>query len=194
MRYFLLLFLMSCAACRVQEDVSTPPASVGDHTLIMWIDPINPDGAHSPCLGIPNGGYDVCRFVKDAKIEAVLNILIPTGGKVKGGSIVVFYKDIQKSYAPKDNLVQIPFADFFQAQKWSKDLEGEMEVVGIIQFEDDRGIIKEARALGMARILVFPAEYSVMPIDSGVQAWDAKVKCKLQYATSGRSAYRCEND
>lgn len=182
---------MSCA-CRTPIDTSKPAVEAGDYTLISGISPMGVL-THSPCLALPNGGFDVCRFVEGSSVSAVWRIVVPSGKRVKGGQLIVSYKDIRKSYAPVDSVVTVPFADLV-GNTWDKAAEGEAEALAILQWQDDRGLIQETRALGIARILVLSKDYAVLPLDSGVQSFEAEVKCRLQYTSAGRSAYRCERD
>jgi hypothetical protein len=91
-------------------------------------------------------------------------------------------------------VVVIPWKDILQADKWTKDLEGEAEIRAVLEWENEQGIVKSARALGLARILVLSKEYEVLAMDSGLHAWEGKLKCRVQMSTAGRSAYRCEQD
>ncbi len=188
---FLALLVGACAACNVVEDGAQPTAvDAGDKTLIQYIKP--GADALSNCLALPNGGFDVCRFIEHADINSSWNILLPSGSALVGNQVVIFYRDIQKTYSANGNLISIPFADILQATKWEKSLEGEVEALAMIQYKDAQGVVKTARALGIARILVLPSTYNVLPLDSGVQAYSQELKCKLQMATSGRSAYECK--
>lgn len=185
----LLLAIMACA-CNVVEDTSTPAVEVGDKTLLNFI--AAGIDAHSNCYALPNGGFDICRFIEGTTIKSSWNIIIPKGSSIVGNQIVLFYRDFQKTYSAQDAVISIPFSDILQAKTWSKDLEGEVEALAMVQYKDSSGIIKTARALGIARILVLPASYNQLPLDSGSQAFAAKVTCRLQMATSGRSAYECK--
>lgn len=186
-----LLMLAACAACDINEDPSTPSAvEAGDKTLIQYIKG-GPD-ALSNCLALPNGGYDLCRFQDGAPIASSWNIILPSGSSLVGNQIVLFYRDIQKTYHASGEVISIPFKDVLQADVWDKSLEGEINALAILQYKDASGVIKTSRAGGVARLLVLPAAYSVLPLDSGVQGWSKEVRCKIQYATSGRSAYSCK--
>ena len=190
MRRLIPLLLLAACACDFKEDSSMPAVEAGDKTLLQFIKPGK--DAISNCLALPNGGFDVCRFINGSSITSSWNIILPNGGNLVGNQIVLFYKDIQKTYSSTEAVISIPFKDILQADKWSKSLEGEVEALAMIQYKDNNGVVKTSRALGIARILVLPSEYNVLPLDSGVQAFSQKVTCRLQMATSGRSAYECK--
>lgn len=185
-----LLIIMGCAACNVVQDNSMQAIDAGDYTLLQSI--AGNKDATSNCLGLPNGGYDVCRFIEGATISSSWKIIVPNGGSVVGNQIIVYFKDIQKTYSATDSTITIPFADILQSTVWSKDLDGEVTALALIQYKDNSGIIQTSHAMGIARLLILPSSYSVLPLDSGLAVWGTTIKCKLEYSTAGRSAYNCK--
>lgn len=184
MRFLPLLLIAACACKAPVEDKSMAAVEAMDYTLV-----------HSPCENVPGQGMDICRFVEGTEISSSWRIVVPSGKHVRGGQVILAYRDMRKTYAVGEGpVVEIPWREFFQTDRWTKDLGGEAEARVVLEWENERGIVVTARALGLARILVLSAEYNVMPLDSGVHAWEGKVKCRAQYSTAGRSAFRCEED
>jgi hypothetical protein len=170
------------------------PVSAGDYTLVGAIEEPSASAIHSSCIGLPNGGFDVCRFIEGAPITASWRVVVPSGKRVKSSQIIVTFGGFRKSYAPTDGVADIPFADIFGDSVWSKDKDGEVHALAVLEWEDDRGIVKTANAMAIARILVLSDKYAVLPMNSGLEIIDAEIRCHIQYTTNGRSAVRCERD
>ena len=184
MRILLLLLISACACEKVVEDKSATALEGRDLTLIS-----------SPCENVPGGGMDVCRFSEGSVVSSHWRVLVPKGSRIRGGQVIVQYKDFSKSFAIAEgsNEVVIPWADIVgvRGTTWTQDMAGIAALLAIVEYKDDAGVWKTSRARGEARILVLATDYAVLPMDSGVQAYSLNMNCKVQYATSGRSALKC---
>lgn len=160
-------------------DPSIPAVQAGDYTI-----------ATSACGAVPGRGMDVCHVREGTRIESSWVMIVPNGKGVIDGEVDVYYRDVHRHYPITDSIVQIPWAHFFQSEKWSTDMDGEALALVLVRYKDPQGIIEVAKFRGIAKIVVTKEGYDRLPLDSGFAAW--KTVCKIQYSTAGRSAISCK--
>lgn len=171
-----------CSGPALVVDRSIPAVEAGDYTL-----------ATSACENVPGGGMDICRVAEGSLIDSSWKLVIPThGGEITGWEVDAFYRDVQTAVhvVGVGSLISIPWKDFFKADKWSKDQDGEVLALVSVKYLQDTGVEEIVLMKGLAKILVLSPGYSRLPIDSGSQAWGTT--CKVQYSTAGRGAVSCK--
>lgn len=173
----LVAFLLGCSSLIL--DPSIPALEAKDYTLVL-----------SACENTPGIGMDICRVTEGDTIASSWKLIVPQGTPIEGGEVNVYYRDIHKQYSIGGSVVEIPWREFFGADKWSDDMDGEALALVLIRWKDDRGIIQVTKFRGIAKIVVTKQGYDKLPIDSGLNQWGTK--CKVQYSTAGRSALKCE--
>lgn len=174
----LLAGLLGCSALVL--DTSTDAIGAGDYTLAL-----------SACGAVPGGGMDICRVTSGTTIASNWNLVIPTSGKITGGSVDVYYRDIHKSYPiGKDSVLAISWSDFFGTTTWTAAQDGEAEALLAVSWTDQNGVSQQTNFRGIAKIVVTAPGYATLPIDSGFQAF--ATDCKIQYSTAGRGAVSCK--
>jgi hypothetical protein len=180
----LILLLITClGSCSTMVvDMSMGAFAAGDYTLLG-----------SACEAAIGGGLDICRVTEGTQISSAWTLIVPKPGKavgVTGGEVDVYYRDIHKSYAVTDWVLQIPWADFFGSSFWLSDMDGEVLALLTLNWTDAAGIHQVTQARGFAKIVVMKSGYARIPMDSGQAAWGTK--CKIQVSTAGRSAVKCQ--
>ena len=165
-------------------DPSVKAIDSGDFTLIS-----------SLCEAAPNRGLDVCYALENTPIFSSWRLIVPQPqGDILGGEVTVFFRDFSKTYSLMHGTFDIPFRDFFNQTDWTRDCEGEAMALASVRYKEPNGVEKILYLRGFAKILVLANGYARIPFDSGVQAITTDIKCKVQYSTSGRSTFRCEED
>lgn len=144
----------------------------------------------STCNATPGIGMDICLFTEGDSIVSSWQLILPHGDRITGGEVDVYYRDLHKSYNVSSSPLVISFNDFFGANKWSSDLDGELLALVTIRWKDDTGLIQTTKLRGIAKTVVTKPGYDRMPIDSGLHAFSTD--CKIQYSTAGRSALECK--
>jgi hypothetical protein len=151
----------------------------GDYTL-----------AGAACGSVPGHGMDVCRVREGAFIESSWKLILPAKGEgILGGEVDVYYRDVHHSYAVTDNVLEIPWRDFFGSDVWRREFDGEALALAVVRYKTPEGLEEEVKFRGIAKIIVTKAGYDRLPIDSGYVGW--KKTCKVQYTTAGRGALEC---
>ena len=146
----------------------------------------------SACETVPARGMSLCRFKENANIDSGLDVFLPINNNINGGELVLYYKDISKTYAITGKVTRIKFKDIIGKNVWEKNDNGIMLMLAQIRYEDDSGIERIVQARGEIRTLILPTEYDPLPLDSGFTAWEGEIKCRYGYSTSGRSAIQCK--
>ncbi len=172
---------LGVACSTLVVDRSMPAVQAGDFTLAI-----------SACQAVPGRGMDLCRVKENAAIESVLRLIVPAGtAHVRGGEITLYYRDVTKTFAIKDSpLIEIPWKEFFGADKWSRAMDGEVLALAEVRYETPEGLEEIWRARGVAKIIVTREGYDPLPLDSGFSAW--AINCKIDYSTAGRSDVKCK--
>jgi hypothetical protein len=173
----LVLAVLGCSSLVVDPSIQAVDAN--DYTL-----------ATSACEAAPGGGMDICRVTEGTKIESSWVMIVPSGKGIAGGEVDVYYRDIHKNYPVTGKVVEIPWRDFFGADLWSRDMDGEALALVLVRFKTPEGLQEIAKFRGIAKIVVTKPGYDRMPIDSGFAGW--KTTCKIQYSTAGRGAISCK--
>lgn len=174
--FAIILAAVGCAHLVI--DTSMPAVAAGDFTL--------PTG----CEAVPGRGMDICRVKEGAKIDSVWRLIVPVGSNsFLKGELTVFYRDISKTYPLTQPLVEIPWKDFFAADTWSKDFDGEALALAQIHWKTPEGIEEVWTARGIAKLVVTAQGYDPLPMDSNLGTWGTN--CKFQFSTAGRSAVEC---
>lgn len=173
----ILVTLLGCSALVIDPSMNSVDA--GDYTLAV-----------SACEAVPGNGMDICRVTEGTKIESSWKLVIPSGKRITGGEIDVYYRDIHKSYAISGSIVEIPWKEFFGSPTWEKAQDGEALALLLVRFLDDNGNERLTKFRGIAKIVVTSKGYDRLPIDSGFSAF--KTTCKIQYSTEGRGAVSCK--
>lgn len=181
---FALLFAMMLGlpGCRTIVDISPAAYASGDLTLVGALS----DG---PCKSLPVGGADVCRVKEGAPIESIWRLVVPKEA-VNGGQVTVYYKDYSRVYPITGPVIDIPFRDIVNADKWAKSHSDVATALAEVKYMDTSGIQQTVRAEGMAIIIVLSANYDPLPMDSGQENWG--LNCIVQYSSAGRSALSCK--
>ena len=172
------LLLWSCSSLIV--DTSIPAVQAGDYTLAL-----------SACENTPGGGFDICRVTAGTPITSSWTLVIPAGKSIVGWEVNVFFKEITtpvtfKGTAP---VVSASWAQITGATTWDASMDGEAIALLTVTFKDATGLQSQVEYQGLAKIVVLPANYTRLPIDSGSVAWGTT--CKVQYTTAGRGAVSC---
>lgn len=172
------LFLAACAGLVVDPSISAVDA--GDYTLAM-----------SACEAVPGGGMDICRVREGDLIQSSWKLVIPSGLKVTGWEVDVYYRDAQHTVhqTGTDGVVEVQWKDFFGSPTWTSDMDGEALALVLVRYKDNTGIEQVQKFRGIAKIVVTKPGYDRLPIDSGFAAFSTD--CKIQYSTSGRGAVAC---
>lgn len=163
-------------------DRSPGAVASGDLTLAL-----------SACEAVPAGGLDACFVRAGTRIESSWKLIVPSKGRgILGGEVDVYYKDVHRSYAipSSGNIIEIPWKEFFKADVWETDMDGEALAHVTIRFMTTEGIEEIVKFRGMAKLIVTNPGYDRLPIDSGFVAW--KTNCEIHYSTAGRGALRCK--
>jgi hypothetical protein len=182
LRNFAIIFSLGLAlqACKsFPIDPSIAAAEANDYTLIA-----------SACEAMPGRGADICRVKEGTTVSSGWRLIVPTGDKILGGEVTIYYKDFSKSYGVTDKVIEVPWRDLVTDHTWKESHDGIAVAIAQIRYVDPGGIEKIMRARGMAIINVLKPGYDPMPIDSGFAAW--KTECKVEYSTAGRGALGCE--
>lgn len=175
-----LIFLALAVGCSgLIMDRSIPSVEAHDLTLTI-----------SACSATPTPGFDACRVKEGQAIDSTWRLFFPDGVGVLSGEVMVMFKDVTRQYAVNSNVVEIPWADFFDDDVWRLDYDGYARALGVVRFKDKEGIERTAKFRGEARVLVLKEGYDPMPIDSGFAGW--KTRCRIQWSTAGRSAVECK--
>lgn len=184
-RFYLLMglvvfFVFACVHTLV-PDPSIQAVEAGDFTLVL-----------SACEGTPGRGLDICRVKEGSPIASVWRLVVPIENNVfLGGELTVYFKDLSKTYALKEPVIEIPWADFFApSSTWSRDMDGEALALALIRWKTPAGIEEIWNARGIAKVVVTNQGYDPLALDSGFNAWSRT--CKIQYSTAGRSALECK--
>lgn len=160
-------------------DPSLPAVQADDLTLVM-----------SGCEAVPGRGMDICRVKEGQPIESVWRLVVPVGkNHFISGELTAYFRDLSKSYALKEPLLEIPWKDFFGNVHWDTTHDGEVMALAQIRWKTPSGVEEIWRARGIAKIVVTKPGYDPLPLDSGFFTWGTL--CKIQYSTAGRSAVKC---
>lgn len=161
-------------------DTSIPAVQAGDLTLA------------TACENLPGRGADICRFKDGTPIGSDWVIILPPKGKIKAGTVVVDYKDIEKSYdVPVTGLLRIPFSDIIPDTEWSRSEHSFTTVQARAKIiYQGNTTVEEWQARAIALLIVTSPDYDPLPMDSGIQLYTSI--CKLQYTSAGRSALQCQ--
>jgi hypothetical protein len=173
------LLLICLASCQTIVDPSIKAAEAGDFTIMA-----------SACEALPGRGADICHVKEGSEIGSDWTMIMPTGKALLGGELTVYYKDISKTYAINGPIVRVPWADLIGHDNWESADDGQALALAQIRYKNNAGIEEIVRARGLAIIVVTKPGYSPMSIDSGFATF--QTICKIQYATSGRSAISCK--
>lgn len=172
-------FMVSCSGMVVDRSMNAVEA--GDYTLIS-----------SLCEATPNRGIDICHASEGTTIASEWKLFLPEHARIKGGEVVVYSRDIAKTFPIGGPMVNIPFSVFFNQTIWTRDLDGELLALATVRYETPEGIEELAHFRGIAKIVVTRPGYSRLPIDSGFVAFTKDVTCKIEYTTAGRSNFYCK--
>lgn len=177
----LLVFVLIIMGCETMViDPSMNAVEAGDYTLAL-----------SACEGVPGRGMDICRVKEGQKIFSVWRMVVPVdmNHNFLGGEVVVYFRDISKTYAIQNAVIEIPWRDFFSQDTWAENMDGEFLALAALRYKDASGVEKILKGRGIAKIVVTKPGYDPLPLDSGFGAWNTT--CKIQYSTAGRSAIKC---
>lgn len=183
MKAFLLLWgalLLSGCMGKAILDPSIQAVEANDLTLMI-----------SACEAVPSRGMDLCRVKEGAPIASSWKLVLPVGKNVfLGGEVVVYFKDISKTYPVQANpVVEIPWSDLLGDTVWKPEHDGMALAMATIRWKTPEGIEEIWKARGFAKVVVTKPGYDPLPMDSGFVTWGTT--CDIAYSTAGRSAIRC---
>ena len=173
-----LLIMLALSACVTPHDPSMPAIMANDLTIMT-----------SSCEAMPGRGADICRVTEGAPISSSWKIVLPSDSRLNGGEINVYYKDITRSYPINDVVTHIAWRDLIGHDVWEASDSSQALALASIRYKDNEGIETVVRGKGLAIIQVLKQGYSVMPLDSGFEAF--QTRCDISYSTAGRSALSC---
>lgn len=134
---------------------------------------------------------DVCYATEGTLIASGWRMVIPQQkGVILSVDIDVYYRDLHKAYSTKEQVVEIPWKEFFGQTQWTAAMDGEVEALATVRWLDPTGVEQILFLRGLAKIIVTKPGYSRMPFDSGLAAFAST--CKIIYSTAGRSALQCK--
>lgn len=174
----LVVSISSCAT--VVMDRSIPALEAGDLSLV-----------HAATEGPPQVGIHALRFKKGDKIDEVWRLFFPVHSAVKGGEVVIYFKNqTAKPYPIKGSVVEIPWKEVVGNDTWMPEHDGLASALAVIEYTNAEGIEETIKMRGDARLIMLEPGYDPMPF--GSPSAMTETVCKIQYSTAGRTAVKCD--